>query len=555
MSRRATACVAFVVGLLAPVAAAAGPVGSEREVEPDAALVSLHEEAGGAYRVVWDPFLVGGLTARPYDAAGQPTGPDVVFAGSPFAADVERDGAGNFVVVRTASDGYSTGVFGERFDAAGAVITPTYLVNTYTGGGQDLPDVGVMSSGESLVAWHGHVGALGGFDDVYAQRYDASGAPAGPEFLVNAATSNNVSLRPSVIADGAGNWVVAWSATSPNGVFARRYDAAGTPLAPPFQVNSYTTVFAAAPTLVPDGTGGFLVLWSGAGTGDTQGVFARRYDATGSAVGSDFQVNTYTTGPQTTPSADFAGGGEFIIVWQYSGPAPGAAIQARRYDSAGVPLGPEFHVSTYGGSSPRAVIHPSGDFTVIWTNSLGVRSQSFDASGAPVPGDVLISGKRLAMRDRSTPERRALTFTSTDDEAANGINALVTPDVQGAHLHVYNPTTGDSACFPLPAAGWIHAGDLDDPFFYQDPQLQYGPCKTARLTRNGRISARCGGAGIPYTLDEPAQGAVVVSLTLGTGSYCTVFDGLAVRRDGDGRFVARNAAAPAACPTPPVSCP
>jgi hypothetical protein len=175
----------------------------------------------------------------------------------------------------------------------------------------------------------------------------------------------------------------------------------------------------------------------------------------------------------------------------------------------------------------------------------------------PEPGDVPISGKRLVLKDRSLPSRRSITFGSTDARAVNGINPFVRPDVQGAFLHVYNPTTGESTCMPLPAGGWVHTGSLDDFFAYVDAEFVNGPCRTARLTRNGRINARCRGASIAYTLDEASQGSVAVSLNLGNARYCTVFDGPSIRADSGagGRFIARNTEAPTACPPPPVSCP
>jgi hypothetical protein len=61
---------------------------------------------------------------------------------------------------------------------------------------------------------------------IYAQRYAASGQPLGPEFRVNTHTTGNQSV-PSVAADAAGNFVIAWTSYgqdgSANGVFAQRY--------------------------------------------------------------------------------------------------------------------------------------------------------------------------------------------------------------------------------------------------------------------------------------------------------------------------------------------
>ncbi|MGH7342945.1 MAG: hypothetical protein ACREKH_20865, partial [Candidatus Rokuibacteriota bacterium] len=463
---------------------------------------------------------------------------------------------GNFVLAQGGSDGYSTGAFGQRFDAAGNALAPSFQVNTYTTGGQGPGGVGVDPSGTFLIVWDAVVGALGGFYDVYGQAYDASASPAGGEFLVNGSTFQ-IADGSRAIADGAGNFVVAWSRA---GVFARRFDGTGTPLGGEFQVNSYTSGFGGSPNLAADGTGGFIIVWSGGGLGDGSGIFGQRYDATGTPVGGEFAVNTYTTGAQYAATVAVGPGGDFLVTWRGANIADLTGISARRFDSAGVPLGPDFQVNTYtenSNSDPHAVLHPGGEFTVIWDGAAsGIRGQRFDATGAPVPGDVPIGGKRLLIRNPADPSRRRVVFSTTDPNSINGINPVFRPDVQGMYLHVYNPVTGDSACLPLPASNWDPTDDVDDLFFYRDEDFVNGPCRTAKLRRNRSFSANCRGSSIGYTLDEPTQGSVAVAVTLGPARYCTVFGGTVTKDSGtDGVFKARTALAPATCPVPPVPCP
>jgi hypothetical protein len=47
-----------------------------------------------------------------------------------------------------------------------------------------------------------------------------------------------------------------------------------------------------------DAEGDFVVAWAGAGNGDADGIFARRFDSLGLAQGDEFRVNTFTTGVQ-----------------------------------------------------------------------------------------------------------------------------------------------------------------------------------------------------------------------------------------------------------------
>ena len=66
-------------------------------------------------------------------------------------------------------------------------------------------------------------------------------------------------------------------------------------------------------------------------------------------AGPEFHVNTFTTDTQYHPSVASDGSGNFVVVWSSRGGQDGdnAGIFGRRFNSAGVPLGPEFGVNTY----------------------------------------------------------------------------------------------------------------------------------------------------------------------------------------------------------------
>ena len=65
------------------------------------------------------------------------------------------------------------------------------------------------------------------------------------------------------------------------------------PLGDEFQVNTYTTGNRSSGLSVAHEAGRFVVVWAGAGAGDSDGgVFGQRLDASGSFLGSEFQVST-----------------------------------------------------------------------------------------------------------------------------------------------------------------------------------------------------------------------------------------------------------------------
>jgi hypothetical protein len=65
--------------------------------------------------------------------------------------------------------------------------------------------------------------------------------------------------------------------------------------------------------------------------GDDDAVFAQAFDASGTAVGPELQVNTYTTSVQAFPSIASAPDGRFVVAWSSLGQdGSGAGIFAQR---------------------------------------------------------------------------------------------------------------------------------------------------------------------------------------------------------------------------------
>jgi hypothetical protein len=124
-----------------------------------------------------------------------------------------------------------------------------------------------------------------------------AGAQAiGEEFQVNTYTTNNqqTDVRRSVAGDASGNFVVVWRSFaqdgSGDGIFGQRYDSEGTARGSEFRVNSFTTGSQRYPTVAAAAGGDFVVIWEGEGPGDNSGIFGQRYDSTGVAQGAEFRV-------------------------------------------------------------------------------------------------------------------------------------------------------------------------------------------------------------------------------------------------------------------------
>ena len=283
------------------------------------------------------------------------------------------DGAGNFVVAWESyeQDGSYSGVFGQRFDAAGSKIGIEFQVNSTTADRQKYPGVTADSAGNFVVVWQ----SLDRSRDrsswgVFGQRFDSGGNPAGGEFQINSHTTN-AQWVPFVAADRAGNFVATWSSEAQDGsawgVFGQRFDPAGNRIGREFQVNSYTTNYQELGAVAIDDDGTFLVAWqshSGQDGADGPGVFAQRFALAGGPVGSEFQVNTYTTSSQFGPRLAAGSSGHFVAAWASSlGDGSEAGVFGQRLETPVLTCAADGDTLCLHHNRFRAEIH--------WTNYAG----------------------------------------------------------------------------------------------------------------------------------------------------------------------------------------
>ena len=260
---------------------------------------------------------------------------------------IATDSVGNFVITwssvnQDGSGGY--GVYAQRYNASGAAMGSEFQVNTFTSAEQIFSSVAMDGAGNFFITWSS-VNQDGSHWGVYAQRYNASGAAMGSEFKVNTFTSGS-QIYSSVAMDGAGNFVITWSSFGQDGsnwgVYAQRYNASGAAMGSEFKVNTFTSSNQIYSSVAIDGAGNFVITWSSLGQdGSDSGIYAQRYNASGAAVGSEFQVNTFTSSDQGDSSVVLDSAGNFITVWSSNGQDGSSyGIYAQRYSSGfgGAPL-------------------------------------------------------------------------------------------------------------------------------------------------------------------------------------------------------------------------
>jgi parallel beta-helix repeat protein len=319
---------------------------------------------------------------------------------------------GDFVAIWQSEyqDGMDWGIYGQRYRSDGTALGGEFRVNTNTKDSQDNPAIAPLTDGGFIVTWQSR--DYGGTEyDIFAQRYSSNGNAIGGEFLVNTFLTSWQEYN-SVVGLSDGGFVIAWDSTQKDtttdsnstsfGIFAQRYSANGSRVGSEFQVNTFAATELGKPVLTALSGGGFMAAWQSIDQdGDEYGIFGQRYDGAGNRVGGEFQINAYTTTSQNTPAIATLTDGSVVVSWNsYGQDGSGYGVVAKRYDASGVALGNEFVVnSSTNATQKNPAIAPlsNGGFTITWRSQsqfdgdYGVYGQRYDATGSQVGNEFQIS--------------------------------------------------------------------------------------------------------------------------------------------------------------------
>ncbi|MBK3734306.1 hypothetical protein GAY29_14555, partial [Azospirillum brasilense] len=334
------------------------PLGPEFRVN---SLTALNEDipsvvalGNGGFMVFWREYLdanswnQGGLFAQRYDANGVAVGSQITLStimpkNGPNATTL-ADGS-VFVVWHP----YSPDVYGQRFDAEGRPLTGVFSLQTYSVGGDvSAPHVTALSNGGYVVTWATVTNGVNRGWDVYAQVYSAGNTAVGGTILVSNINAPYEQKQSAVAGLADGGFVVV-STSSPqdgsgNGIFLKRYSATGQLRSGEVLVNSYTYGDQQQPSVVALADGGYMVAWTSADQdGSGYGVYAQRFDAAGNKVGGDFLLEQAAAGHQVQPALAARPDGGFVAAWAGQD-GSGYGVKVREFTASGT--APVFETET-----------------------------------------------------------------------------------------------------------------------------------------------------------------------------------------------------------------
>jgi len=336
---------------------------------------------------------------------------------------------GGFVVWQdNVTDGDSWGISARRLDATLSGALSTFRVNATGAGSQENPRVALLKNGGAAFVWQG--GKLG-FQHIYARFLTPTNTFLTTNDLPVSTFTNNFQINPALAVLTNGNVVVVWAS------------------------------------------------YNQAASNSMQDVYAQILSPTGTAIGTNFLVNQFTSYNQRTPAIAALPGGGFVVAWvseqqrqlaatggtnstyisSTTGLNPSVDIYARLFTATGSAAGGEFLVNTDNNpaANPAVAAATDGSFLVAWTardlanptNSLDVYGRTF-TSGV-VGGTVFYVNSHL-YGDQYVPRVSALgldylvTWTSLgQDGSREGVyGQLVHNDgtLTGGEFRVNTTTLG-----------------------------------------------------------------------------------------------------------------
>ena len=164
------------------------------------------------------------------------------------------------------------------------------------------------------------------------------------EFQINTGTNDN-QANPAIAADANGNFVVVWNSyfggVRSNEIFGRCFGADGSPIGSEFQINTTTSGNQKESSVAMDAAGNFVVVWYGPGVSQ-EDIFGRRFDLNGRPLGDEFSINSRTESKQQCPKVAMNAAGAFAVAWESDklGTKPYEwVISCRLYDANGLAVG------------------------------------------------------------------------------------------------------------------------------------------------------------------------------------------------------------------------
>jgi len=299
--------------------------------------------------------------ARLYNSSGNPVTQEFRVGDrddTQYSGRISIEDDGDFITVWHETNGNTSNLYGRQYNADASAKAAQFDISTSSANSssnqniKDIAKYGVNGSvdtdadGDFIVAWH--VGSR-----IFVQRFSDAAKMQDTIMEVGETIDNNISPKPSISVNSNGEFIIVWNGedTEDNGIYTQRYDSNGAPQGSATLVNTIETHNQINPDVTLFDNGSYVITWQSfgqEGAGLDYGIYMRRFDSSGSAIGPETLVNTYTTNAQKNPSISGFDDGRFFIAWDsYDQDGSEEGVYGQLFATNGSPLGDEFKLNTF----------------------------------------------------------------------------------------------------------------------------------------------------------------------------------------------------------------
>ncbi len=320
----------------------------------------------------------------------------------PYTLDSIRLTNNKYFIIWDGSISGDYNVYGTILDTNSTINTTSRIqISPDSDGDNAYPSISTVGNDNVLVVWENSLIDLGIFvENIHGQFLDFNGNKIDSKFKINSVDTSN--KFPHVTNLDKNKYLAAYQSLnrdgSSYGIYTQMLYDNGTLLSTEKLVNNYTEGYQGKPKSISLSEKKFGAFWESYDQdGDKQGIFGQLYHINGSKTNKEFQINTYTTGEQSTIAITSSYNGSIIVEW-ISNNQDG--IFGQRLDNNCNKIDSEFQVNSFSHGSqfnPDLISLNDNYFINVWEgnkedgNGIDIYAQIIDKNNNRVGDEFQVN--------------------------------------------------------------------------------------------------------------------------------------------------------------------
>jgi hypothetical protein len=318
--------------------------------------------------------------------------------GHQYYPQITSDGQGGIIIVWQDRRSGDFDIYAQRMNSDGQAIWQMNGVLVCSASGDQIePQLASDGAGGAVIAWTDY---RNGSSDIYSQRVLSNGQLAWRADGIPVCLASGMQWNVQVVRDGVGSGIICWQdrrAGTYDNIYAQRLDATGfakwavdgIPLA---SINGQQYY----PKMVSDCVGGAVIVWQDNRSGFDYNIYSQRINANGQILWSNQgQLICGAEGHQYNPQL-VIDGQSVLVVWQDKRNGTDFDIYSQRLSLSGIPQwvnnGVNITKSPFDQFNPQLTVDSAQGAIIAWADyrrnsgSTDIYAQRIGANGKPGGG-------------------------------------------------------------------------------------------------------------------------------------------------------------------------